>query len=79
MTVFLPLWAWISIAIMLPLSLLFAFGLGRAYGTDDGIDWMKREAVGAGVAKACDFDGGWRWYTREEIVTRVTRPWPERR
>jgi hypothetical protein len=39
---------------------------------------MKREAIRVGLAKACDFNGGWRWWTLEEIVERATRPASQR-
>jgi hypothetical protein len=71
-SVWLPLWAWCCIAVAVPISLLFIFGIGRSVGEVDGIDQMKREAIRAGVAKACDFDGGWRWWTREELAKRLT-------
>ncbi len=70
MTLTLPLWGWFVAAIMTIMAGLTAYACGAANGTDEGVDWMKREAIRVGLAKACDFDGGWRWYTPQEIAAR---------
>ncbi|HSM79194.1 MAG TPA: hypothetical protein VLT57_16260 [Bryobacteraceae bacterium] len=71
MTLDLPWWGWMACAICFFVSWLFAYGCGEANGYSAGVDWMKRQAIRAGVAKACDFDGGWRFWTQEEIASRL--------
>lgn len=64
---FIPMWAiWTGGGVTL-LALLFAYGCGNANGWDAGSLSVRLDAIRAGVAKACDFDGGWRWHTRGEL------------
>lgn len=70
MSLMLPWWGWIVVAASSLFVMLVAFACGHASGWDAGIDCMKREAIRAGLAKACDFDGGWRWWTRDEIINK---------
>lgn len=63
-----PAWIWWTAAIIGVGLLSYCFG--GAYGFEQGIDHMRRQAIGAGVAKACDFDGGWRWKTWPELKER---------
>jgi hypothetical protein len=78
MAIILPWWGWALCAVALLVSWLFSYACGEANGNRDGVDWMKRQAIGAGVAKACDFDGGWRWWTPQEIIDKYhwLRPTP---
>ncbi|HEX3809568.1 MAG TPA: hypothetical protein VHW02_07675 [Rhizomicrobium sp.] len=71
MTLALPLWGWIGAAITFSVALLFSYGCGEGTGYCHGVDFMKREAIRNGAAKACDFDGGWRWFTRDELAARA--------
>jgi len=73
MTFALPIWGLCAIIGVTLGAGLIAYACGAANGTEAGIDWMKREAIRAGVAKACDFDGGWRWWTPQEIAARLNR------
>lgn len=59
------------------LSLMVTYACGGANGWDSGIDHMKREAIRVGVAKACDFDGGWRWWTLKELSESLILSRPE--
>lgn len=64
---------WAICAIVIMASFAIAYGCGHANGELLGINWMKHEAVRVGVAKACDFDGGWRWWTLYELADRLRR------
>lgn len=70
MTLTMPVWGWATVAMAIMFAVLAAYGNGSAAGWDSGVDHMKREAIRAGLAKACDFDGGWRWWTRDEIINK---------
>lgn len=65
------MWGWCLVIVCIILSWAISYGCGEANGERYGIDWMKRKAVGAGVAKACDFHSGWRFWTRDEIVSQA--------
>lgn len=71
MTLALPLWGWAIAALAILASCFVAYGCGYTNGEAAGVDLMKRAAILVGFAKACDFDGGWRWYSREEIAAKV--------
>lgn len=71
MSLTLPIWGWVLCGVGISTSLVIAYGCGLANGERLGIDWMKREAVRVGVAKACDFDGGWRWWSRYELAEKL--------
>lgn len=64
---------YIILAIVALGALLIAYSCGHANGEAQGVERMKRDAIRAGVAKACDFEGGWRWWTRTELENQYAR------
>ena len=69
---------WIGTFLVFVVALIIAYGCGYENGRRDGVLWIKLDAIRVGAAKACSFDGGWRWLTKDELADQRALANPQR-